>query len=208
MRWIYLLLLFLALGLVGAFPALVLAYFFTGGQAAIAWHIYALGAGILASYLPLKALMDSRVKDQPLNIIFPKHINSLAVSFAFVAFLFLIPFLYVSSFTAFAAAIIAYSLSSGSLPIAVLVALLAQIWPLYQSARREKELGISNTVFQNFSFTTFDDDMIINAQRQTPQAYTPEILILPPLIEDAQADDSDTIGYYEDEDDKSSSSES
>jgi hypothetical protein len=206
MRWIYLLFLFLALGLVGAFPSLVLAYFFTAGQAQMAWHIYLLGASLLAAWLPLKGLIDSRVKNQPLNIVFPKHINSLAVSFAFVAFLFLIPVLYLSNLMAFLIAILAYALSSGSLPIALLVAFLAQAVPLYQTARREKELGISNSVFQNFTVMSFDDDMIIDAQRQTPPTYTPDVIILPPLLESPEADES--IGYYEDEDEESSSSES
>jgi hypothetical protein len=206
MRWIYLLLLFVALGLVGAFPALLIAYFLSAGQATVAWHIYFIAAGILASYLPLKGLIDSRVKQQPLSIVFPKHINSLAISFAFVAFLFLIPFLYVSSFYVFIASILAYMLSGGSFLFALLVALLLQSVPMFLNARREKELGISNSVFSNFTVMNFGDDMIIDAERQSPQPYTSEILILPPLSEDSE--EQDTIGYYKDDSEESSSSKS
>ena len=48
--------------------------------------------------------------------------------------------------------------------------------------------------------------MIVDVERQTPQPYSSEILILPPLVE--PADEEETIGYYEDEGDDSSSSES
>jgi hypothetical protein len=206
MRWVYLLFLFLALGLVGAFPSLLLAYFLSAGQAQVAWHIYFIAAAILASYLPLKGLIDSRVKQQPLSIVFPKHINSLAISFAFVAFLFLIPFLYVSSFYVFIVGILAYILTSGSFAFALLIALLLQTSSLYLNARREKDLGIPNSVFQNFTVMGFGDDMIIDAERQTPQPYTSEMLILPPL--DESAEDEESLGYYEDDREDTSSSES
>ena len=193
MRWLYLVFLFIALGLVGAFPALLLAYFFTAGQGAIAWQIYLIGAVLLGSWLPLKALIDSRVKGQPLGLVFPKHINSLAVSFALVAFLFLIPVLYFSTALTFLIAILIYNLSN--FPIAMLAALLVQSIFLYRSAVQEKEFGTSNMVFMRFNDMAFSDDVILNAERQTPRPYAPEILILPAEIEEEEYfdDDSDNI---------------
>jgi hypothetical protein len=209
MRWLYLALLFIALGLVGAFPALLLAYFFSAGQTTVAWQVYLIGAVLLASWLPLKAIIDSRVKGQPLNIIFPQQVNSLAVSFALVAFLFFIPVLYFSTFSSFLFAIISYLFINSigysflSFPLALLIALLAQSHALYRGALQEKQFGTGNMVFMRFNDMAYGDEIILNAERQTPRPYESEILILPAEIE---ADED--IDNYADDISESNSSDS
>lgn len=189
MRWLYLAFLFIALGLVGAFPALLLAYFFTAGQGAVAWQIYLIGAFLLGCWLPLKALIDSRVKGQPFTLIFPQNINSLAIGFALVAFLFFIPVLYFSTALTFLVSIFIYNISN--FPIALLAALLLQSILLYRSALQEKQFGTSNMVFMRFNDIGFSDDVILNAERQTPRPYAPEILILPAETEEDERFDDD-----------------
>lgn len=181
MRWLNLLILFIALGLVGAFPALILAYFFSAGQAAIAWEVYFLGAILLGSWLPLKALIDSRVKGQSLDNILPKNVSSLAISFALVAFIFLIPFLYLNTALTFLSAIVFNALFN--FPAALMLSLLIQGILLYRLAQREKTLGTSSQIFMQFNNMGYSETIIMNTERQSPRPYESEMLILPSQFE-------------------------
>lgn len=173
-------LLFVVVGLFGAIPLGILGLIF--GDVSNARDMVILGALVLGSAMPLRLGIDQMVKGQA-GFQLPSQFNGLFLSILSVALIVIIPFLYLLNFMALLVGIIAYVASSGSLLIAVLVALMYQIVTIYRNAQREKELGINNNIFMRMGdISAGGFDVSLNSERmqqQTPREESPQIVYLP-----------------------------
>lgn len=175
------LVLFIAIGLVGAIPFIMLGLIF--GNVDTARDIFLLEALILGSWLPLKALIDTQIKGQ-FNFRLPNiRLSSLSLVIVLVGFMLIIPFLYAVTITAFLAGALLYALTGGNLLVAVFAGLAVQIVNMVRGAQREKELGVGNNIFmrvQDMGANNFDIAIDPESiKRQTPRQDDAPILYLP-----------------------------
>ena len=175
------LVLFTAIGLVGAIPFIMLGLIF--GNVDTARDIFILEALILGSWLPLKALIDTQIKGQ-FNFRLPNiRLSSLSLVIVFVGFMLIIPFLYAVTITAFLAGALLYAFTGGNLLLAVIAGLVVQVVNMVRGAQREKELGVGNNIFmrvQDMGKGNFDIAIDpADIKRQTPREDEAPILYLP-----------------------------
>jgi signal transduction histidine kinase len=175
-------LIFAALGILGALPAGFLGMM---GGTQVASEIYVLAALVIASWFPLKVLVDRFVKGQT-GFDFPAiKLNMLSLTMIGIGSLVLIPVLYYFTFTAFLSGVFAYLVAGNSLAIALLTAFAVQSFSIYQAAQKEKELGVSNNLFVRFQdmnmSSNYDISLDAESSRAAQQVYedTPDMIFLP-----------------------------
>ena len=139
----------IALGLLGilllmlVLAGLPLAFLFlllVGPDAALAMG--ALTGSLVAGWLPLKLLV-SRIVHGPSNLLsqLPSATSLPAFFLATLVFLFMIPFLWLTTFPAFIVGVVAYLLSGDNALLAILAALAVQSFRMYRFAQRELASG-------------------------------------------------------------------
>ncbi|MGJ3239599.1 MAG: hypothetical protein ACFE0Q_12895 [Anaerolineae bacterium] len=181
----------LMLGLIGAIPFAILGLIFGGADTAR--DIYLLEMLVIASWLPLKIMMDQQVKGESVFRLPQISLNQLSLFIVLFASLVLMPVMYVMTIIPFLIGALVYALFN-SLPIAILTALIVQGINLYQGAVREKAMGSNNQFFvrmQDFSQGGFDFQIDPDQVRQqTPREDDAPVLYLPEdSLRDRNADD-------------------
>ena len=168
-------------GLIGAIPFAILALIFGGVDAAR--DIYILEAVVLASWLPLKTIIDTQVKGQSSFRIPDISLNSLSLFIVMVGFMIIIPILYFATFMAFLVGALLYNFSGNSLALGLLAGLLVQAVNIYRGTQREKAMGTNNQIFmrvQNFSQSGFNVEIDpAQVKQHTPRDDEPQVIYLP-----------------------------
>jgi signal transduction histidine kinase len=175
-------LIFAGLGILGALPAGFLGLM---GGTQVASEIYILAALVIASWFPLKVLVDRFVKGQTAFNLPSIKLNMLSLTMIGIGSLVLIPVLYYFTFIAFLSGLFAYLIAGNSLAIALLTAFAVQSFSIYQAAQKEKELGVTNNLFVRFQdmnmSSNYDISLDAESSRAAQQAYddTPDMIFLP-----------------------------
>jgi len=169
------------LGIVGAIPFAMLAFIF--GNADSARDMFILEALLLASWFPLKFLIDLQIKGQS-NFRLPDiSINQLSIFILIVAAIPLLLLLYTSTFFSFVVAALAYRFTGGGILTALILGMGLQAVNIYRGTQREKAMGTMNNVFmrvQDINEGGFNINIDPSqVAQQTPREDEPQVIYLP-----------------------------
>jgi hypothetical protein len=181
---------FAGLGLLGALPAGFLGLL-AGTQ--VAGDVYLLATLLISSWFPLKVLIDAYVKKQEPMWSIPPGSNLFSLIILVFGFIVMIPFLYMMTFTAFLAGMLAYLITGNSLILALVAALTIQSFSIYQTAQKEKEMGISNNLFVRFQdmnmSMNYDISIDTESSRVAQEPYNDRPVLLLPAERLREVDD-------------------
>lgn len=169
------------LGIMGAIPFGILAFIF--GNAESARDMFILEAFLLASWFPIKFLVDLQTKGQS-NFRLPDiSLNQLSIFILIVAAIPLLILLYTSTFFSFVLAALAYRFTGGSILTALILGLGLQAMNIYRGSQREKAMGTMNNVFmrvQDINQGGFNINIDPSqVTQQTPHEDEAQLIYLP-----------------------------
>lgn len=168
-------LLLILLTIAGGLPIGLIGWLFFGpgtGQA-----LFWLSGLLVASFIPLKLLVDSIVKDGAGFRLPNLPLGALAL--AGVAMIFVVPILWFATAPPFLVGVLAYIVSQQSVPIMLAAALLVQVIGLVRGSYREKASGATSSIFtqmtrmqSNFNIETvvITQDGVYRATGDAPQS--------------------------------------
>lgn len=158
--------------IVGGLPIALLAWLFYNAD--VGREVGLLTGALVASWLPLKLLVDRFVKDNP-NVmgmvanLLPRFSAPGLVVTAFLV-MFVVPVLWVIIAPAFLAGIFSYAILQQNLAAGLLVGLVVQVGLIYRNAAIEKERGLNSSFFVrvesmqssfNLNTITIPDDNVV-----------------------------------------------
>jgi len=138
-------------GLIGTLPlALLLALLYSpqiGGE------IWILAAVLVGSYFPIHSVIKSMLHGSSSINYIPKHFNVPILIVSALAFLFMIPVIWIATFTALVIGLITYAFLGQNLVLSLVFALAFQLFNVYRQVKASPTSDMSNFVvnFQDMS---------------------------------------------------------
>jgi hypothetical protein len=151
-------------GFIGALPLAILIALLYSPQ--IGGEIWILAAVLVGSYFPIHSVIKSMLHGSSSINYIPKHLNVPILLVSALAFLFMIPVIWIATFSALVIGLITYAFLGQNLALSLVFALAFQLFNVYRHVKASPANDMNSFVvnFQDLSQRFGTDAIVINPE--------------------------------------------